>query len=93
MSKPLELAARMNIQAAKELHSSLAAVLSDDVEVDASAVEFLGGLAAQTLIAAQRSLESHQKRLIIRNPSGAFRSCVTEMGLENLLKTEGANAC
>jgi len=92
MPDPVNLAPRMNLQATKTLHARLAELTSDDVTIDASAVEFLGGLAAQTLVAAQRTWRRNGRIFALRNCSAAFWQSLDELGMRALLVTEGGLA-
>jgi chemotaxis protein CheX len=89
MPNTITLAARMNFQAAKDLHSRLSASAGQDVEIDASGVDFLGGLAAQTLIAADRHWRGAGCAFAITGASAPFRQCLTELGLLTYLPIDG----
>jgi anti-anti-sigma regulatory factor len=89
MPNTITLAARMNFQATKALHSRLSEHDSQDVEIDASGVDFLGGLAAQTLIAASRHWHAAGRAFAITGASAPFRQCLGELGLETYLPIDG----
>ena len=89
MPNTITLAARMNFQATRDLHSRLSEQSSQDVEIDASSVDFLGGLAAQTLIAASRHWRASGSAFAITGASAAFRQCLRELGLATYLPIDG----
>jgi anti-anti-sigma regulatory factor len=89
MPNTITLAARMNFQASKDLHSRLNEYSSQDVEIDASSVDFLGGLAVQTLIAASRHWRASGCAFAITGASAPFRQCLTELGLLTYLPIDG----
>ncbi|MEO8529595.1 MAG: STAS domain-containing protein [Deltaproteobacteria bacterium] len=93
MPNTLNLAPRMNFQAAKELYGNLTALANKDVEIDATGVEFLGGLAAQTIIVAQRDWGRGGHSVVVRNCTPAFRQSLDELGLSTFMTTEGGSAC
>jgi chemotaxis protein CheX len=94
MPEQIRLPTRMNFQAARELHARLVVLRAQDVEIDASHVEFLGGIAAQTLIAAQRTWHGDGRRFDLLRPSGGFCASLADLGLTPLVTlSEGTDSC
>ena len=76
----MRLPAILDLAAARPLHDALTAQRGQQLDVDASAVERMGGLCLQVLIAAQRAWESDGRAFAITDASPAFESAVALMG-------------
>jgi chemotaxis protein CheX len=68
----LALAANLDILAAEPLRSELLALRGQDVTLDASQVERLGGLCLQVLMSAQKTWELDDRGFEITPKSDAF---------------------
>ncbi len=85
----MKLAAALDLAAAAPLQADLLAARGQDLEVDASAVQRLGGPCLQVLLAARLAWQADGRMLQVREPSGAFADVVAVMGAGPLLGMEG----
>lgn len=87
--EPLVLATRLDLGSVAALAAQIEARTGADLIIDAGRVAFLGGLAAQTLLAAQARWRADGLVLQITHRSPAFTASVGAMGLTGAL-AEGA---
>lgn len=78
----LPLPGRLDGATAPDLHATLVSLRGQDLVLDAEAVERVGGLGLQLLIATQRTWSADGKRLAIANPSDALREAFGVMGVD-----------
>lgn len=87
----LTLPARLDTDAAPALRDMLIDRRGAAIVIDASAVTRMGALCLSVLAAAARSWRSDGQALILADPSDAFLSGCTRMGIApDLLQAEGA---
>jgi len=92
MSAALKLPAVLDIQAAEPLRTQLLALRGQSVIVDGSAVERLGGLCLQVLIAAQKTWAGDGHSLMIDAVSEDFANQWTAFGAADLAHQQGEAA-
>ncbi len=80
----------LDFAAAAPLRAELAAARGAPLELDASAVERLGGLCVQVLLAAEAAWRGDGQAFQIINPSPAFAEAARLMGAQALISQEGA---
>jgi chemotaxis protein CheX len=76
----LRLPEVMDLRAAAPLANDLLAVRGQPVTLDASAVERLGGLCLQVLMAARQTWAGDHIAFTLANPSPAFADCLSLLG-------------
>lgn len=84
----MHLASTLDLAAAKPLWAELNAARAQPLTIDASAVERLGGLCLQVLLAARRAWQADGVAFSITNPSQAFTDAVRLMAGEELMTAE-----
>lgn len=87
-----ELPAIMKIENCEELHAFLVTAQSQDIEIDCSKVERLGGLAAQMLLVADVSWRHKALSVTLKDPSSGFCRDLARLGLCDRLLPEGVLA-
>jgi len=87
-SAVFQLPAVMKMEDCERLHEFVAAHEASDVTIDASIVDRLGGLAAQTLVMAQLISQKHGTGFQITAPSSGFLQSISLLGLTDLLSSE-----
>ena len=80
--RQIELAENLDLSAATPLHESILAMRGNDMVIDASAVERVGGQCLQVLLSAQKSWEEDKASFSIENASEQFLSGLTLLGVE-----------
>jgi chemotaxis protein CheX len=86
----MRLPAILDLKAATPLWNELCAARGQALQVDASAVERLGGLCLQALLAARAQWQSDGLTFAIINPSPAFSDAANLMAPANLTPREAA---
>ncbi|GAC1345899.1 MAG: hypothetical protein NVSMB18_26670 [Acetobacteraceae bacterium] len=79
----------LDLSAATALHANLLAARGEDLEVDASEVQRLGGQCLQLLLAATKAWQTDGKLLRLKNASDPCQDALTAMGAGLLLGAEG----
>ncbi len=92
MSAALKLPAVLDIRAAEPLRAELLALRGQSVIVDGSAVERLGALCLQVLIAAQQTWASDGHSLMIDAVSDDFANQWNAFGAADLAHQQGEAA-
>jgi len=82
----------LDLAAAKQLHAEIAARSREDLDLDASEVERIGGLCLQVLLAAKISWTESGASFRVVNPSVAFIEGVRLMGAEQHFTASGGLA-
>jgi len=91
MVRRLVLNERLDSVAVDNLRGDLADAEGDDVVLDATAVDFLGGLCLELLLCALQVWPAAGKSIRIENPSHDFRDNLARFGLRpSDLGIEGA---
>jgi chemotaxis protein CheX len=85
MSLSLTLGPVLDLRAAAPLRAALLERRGEAMEIDASAVERLGGLCLQVLMAAQHSWAEDGLPFAISGPSDAFREAARLFGASGRL--------
>ena len=85
MTASVSLAARLDLTQARPLAESILAHAGQDLTIDAGAVEHLGALPAQVLLAAAQDWERSGNSRTIAPRSGAFDDALAAMGLADRL--------
>lgn len=80
--KTLKLSPVLDLNEATVLHEKLLALKGGPVEIDASAVERIGGLCAQVLMAGARSWEEDQSSFTFSEVSDAFVKTTQLIGMD-----------
>ena len=75
------LAPMLDVRAAEPLKDALVAVEGDEIVLDGSSVDTLGGLCLQVLLSAARSFAAQGRRLSIDNPSSNLTAGFELFGL------------
>ena len=78
----------MKMEDCERLHDFVKTHDANGMTIDASIVERLSGLAAQTLVIAQHSAEKHGTCLRFTAPSAGFDQSVSHLGLTDILRRE-----
>ena len=81
MVKRLILKQRLDSAAAASLRDALAASGAEDIALDASEVEVLGGLCLELLMCASQVARATGQAFAIANPSEAFADNLARFGL------------
>lgn len=76
----LALPGRLDLQTAKAMQASLAAARGKAVTINAAAVEWVGGLGAQILVAARTTWSEDGQPFAITEPSEAFTQGLRRLG-------------
>lgn len=84
----LSLAGVLDLAAAAPLQASLLAHRGQDLELDGSTVQRLGGQCLQIILAARATWEADGRALRLRDISEAGRDALAVMGAGRLLGTE-----
>lgn len=82
MKGSLKLAACLDTLATEQLASELTPQRGHSLTLDAGEVTFVGALALQLLLSAQRQWRDDEKAFDIANPSAAFLDGVALLGCE-----------
>ncbi|TCU18833.1 STAS domain-containing protein [Rhizobium sullae] len=80
--KTLNLAAVLDLNEASALRDKLMSVRGGDLSVDASAVERLGGLCAQVLMAAAKTWDQDKHSFTFTKVSDAFHKTMQLVGVD-----------
>lgn len=80
--KTLKLAPVLDLNEATALHENLLALKGAPVEIDASAVERIGALCAQVLMAGARSWKEDQSSFTFSEVSDAFVKTTQLIGVD-----------
>jgi chemotaxis protein CheX len=83
-NKIFRLPDNLDLTAAAPLRAHLAALIGSPLDLDASAVQRVGGLSAQVLLAAAIAWKSQEHELRIVNPSQAFVEGMNMLGIPDL---------
>lgn len=86
MPHSLRLPPRLNSQAAGDLYDSLVTLTGQEVDLDASHVTSIGGMAAQVLLAAQSQWKRQGVAFRIVEISGDFKTAMADLGLGEQLE-------
>jgi len=78
----------MKMEDCERLHDFVTTHGANDMTIDASIVERLSGLAAQTLVIARHVAEKRGTRLQFTAPSLGFDQSVSLLGLTDILRRE-----
>lgn len=81
MAEPLCLEGRLDLGAAAALHAALLARRGGDLQIDMSAVSFVGALGLQALLAASRSLRARGHGLQLCHVPAPVLQQMQAMGL------------
>lgn len=81
MVKELPLAAKLDTSAAAELRASLQAVEHDDVVLDASSVEMIGGMCLEVLLTAAAHWKTAGHKIAIQDVSPQMSEDLAWFGL------------
>ena len=84
----MQLASTLDLAAAAPLCAELRAARGKPIEIDASAVDRLGGLCLQVLLAAQRAWRAEGVPFSLINPSQPFADAVRLMAADELTASE-----
>lgn len=84
----MQLASTLDLAAAAPLSAALRAQRGKPIELDVSAVERLGGLCLQVLVAAQRAWQADGVPFTLVNPSQPFADAVRLMAADELTASE-----
>ncbi len=79
-SSRIELPARLDTSAAAHLHEQLSAQMGNDISLDGTAVEQVGGRCLDILLAARAACLSQGKALRVEFPSGAMVNDLAILG-------------
>lgn len=79
-AKILALPGRLDLQTAKAMKASLVDARGQAVTINAAAVEWVGGLGAQILVAAQTTWSEDGQPFAIAEPSAAFTEGLRRLG-------------
>lgn len=82
----------LRTEQAGQLLDSLKAAKGADLRIDASKVEFLGGVCLQSLLAAAETWRADAASFAITDPSEAFIRDAATLGASSLLSLEGEEA-
>lgn len=85
-----QLPAVLDLNASKPLYESLTGMKGNDIVLDASQVERIGGQCLQVLLAARASWQAQNNSVKVENPSEAFETTLHLLGVnhDNLLLKE-----
>ncbi|ANP45680.1 STAS domain-containing protein [Candidatus Viadribacter manganicus] len=86
----VELGPVLDLRAAAPLYAELASFKGQELVIDASCVERMGGLCVQILLAAQQSWKRDGLAWSVVDPSAAFSESATLMACSELLWREAA---
>ena len=92
MVKRLILKERLDSAAADPLRGEIAALEGADIALDASRVEFLGGLCLELLMCARQVWDSTGHAFGVEAPSEAFADNLSRFGLTPDALTAGGEA-
>ncbi|MCR9137864.1 MAG: STAS domain-containing protein [Alphaproteobacteria bacterium] len=78
----LQLAENLDLTAVAPLHENLTSMRGEDLVIDASAVERLGGQCVQILLSAHQSWAEDDASFQIENASENFLAAIALLGVE-----------
>ncbi len=81
-TRQLQLAENLDLTAAVPLHETLLTMRGEDLVIDASPVERLGGQCVQLLLSARQSWAEDDASFAIEKPSQNFLSALAILGVE-----------
>ena len=93
MSHLVELPARLDHQAARNLYAALRAAPAGDIRLDAGKVTFVGGLALQILLAAAAKWRSSGHHFACEPRSPAFADDIIRLGADPAELHEDQEPC
>jgi len=80
--RQLQLVENLDLTAVAPLHENLMSMRGNDVVIDASSVERMGGQCVQLLLSAHRSWAEDEASFEIENASENFLSAIALLGVE-----------
>lgn len=89
-AKTLELTAVLDLNEASALRDKLISMRGSDLSIDASAVERMGALCAQVLMAAEKTWDQDKHAITFTKVSDAFQKTMQLVGvnIDHLLAKE-----